>query len=45
MLVQSNPALWTPAQYGHLAITDSFVCPWGKPLHFLSIQPAYMDVS
>ena len=25
-----NPALWTPAKYRHLIITDSSVCPWGK---------------
>ena len=33
-LIQSNPALRSPAHYGHLIITDSFLCPWGKPLHF-----------
>ena len=33
--IQSNPSLRTPAQYGHLIITDSFLCPWGKiPLTF-----------
>ena len=30
LLVQSNPALRTPAQQGHLIITDSLLCPWGK---------------
>ena len=37
---QSNPTLPTPAQCGHLVITDSFLCPWGKPLQFLLIEPA-----
>ena len=30
--IQSNPALRIPALYGHFVITDSFLCPWGKPL-------------
>ena len=29
-LIQSNPALRSPTHYGHLIITDSFLCPWGK---------------
>ena len=30
ILVQSNPALWMPAKYGHLIIMDNLLCPWGK---------------
>ena len=33
--IQLKLALRTPAQYRHLIITDSFLCPWVKPLHFL----------
>ena len=29
-LFQSKPTLLTPALYGHLIITDSLLCPWGK---------------
>ena len=29
-VVQSNLALRTPALYGHLIITDSLLCPWGR---------------
>ena len=31
-----DPALWTPAWYGHLVITNSFLCPWGKLLWIFS---------
>ena len=30
LVVQSNAALWTPALYRHLIITDILLCPWGK---------------
>ena len=40
MRVQSNPALRTPAYYGHPIITDSLLCPCGKKaLYIVSNQP------
>ena len=30
LVVQLNAALWTPALYRPLIITDILLCPWGK---------------
>ena len=36
--IQSNPVLRTPTLYGHLIITDSLLCPWGKKAITLSLK-------
>ena len=41
MLLQWNPALRTPAYYGHPDITDIFVCPDEKLIHFFKKYPSY----
>ena len=44
--VQSNPAIRTPALYGPLVITDTFLRPWESPaLNFPLIHPLNTDTS
>ena len=46
--IQSNPALPTPAEYGHLIyITDSLLCSLGKesPYIFSKVNPLNTDTS
>ena len=41
--IQSNPALRTPAEYGHLIyITDSLLCPWGKNTLTFSLKSTHL---
>ena len=41
--IQSNPALRTPAEYGHLIyITDSLLCPWGKKTLTFSLKSTHL---
>ena len=40
--VQSNPTLQTDTHFGHLIITDSFLCPWGKKALRFSINSTHL---
>ena len=40
--VQSNPFLQTPTQYGHLIMTDSLLCPWGKKALTFSLTSTHL---
>ena len=42
VLLRSNPALRTPAYYGHLIMTDSLLCPWGKKAVTFSLDLTHL---
>ena len=42
VLLPSNPALRTPAYYGHLIITGSLLCPWGKKAFTFSLDLTHL---